>query len=295
MRLPCWFAVLLPQLVLAQGISPVILDVAGNTTKVITRSTCGDPLQVGYSVTLLGAMCSSFKIWVTQATSCADAQAAGEPLVGEKSVTELQLQRTGYFTLSPTDLPGLSGGDGGVQCGDAQEVEQKYYVCGAYTYSSYSCVSGSTLVAKSTSPPTILYDTKPPAMPSIIDVLARDSAAQVDFSASTDTVTVHAETRVAGAAGFVPNVDAQATAGSLRLTGLENGVTYDVRIFGEDAAGNLSPATEPVRVTPIHVDGFFGGYVAAGGHETGGCSTAGALLLPLAGLLAVGALRRRRS
>ncbi len=81
-----------------------------------------------------------------------------------------------------------------------------------------------------------------------------------------------------------------------RSTGLINGTTYVVRAFSLDEVDNQSAPSDEQTAIPQASNGFWAEYKAAGGHDTGGCSSAGAAVpsvLSALGVL-VALLRRRR-
>lgn len=82
---------------------------------------------------------------------------------------------------------------------------------------------------------------------------------------------------------------------SVRLTGLTNDVTYDIRVIAYTAAGNPSTTlSDPFPGTPRPVDDFWNHYTKDGGREQGGCGGPVGALALLA-LLPLGwRLRRRR-
>ncbi|MGI5863252.1 MAG: hypothetical protein ACOX6T_14500 [Myxococcales bacterium] len=82
------------------------------------------------------------------------------------------------------------------------------------------------------------------------------------------------------------------------ITKLVNAQPYRVKLFAMDSAGNLSQPSAPLTATPQQVYDFYERYRCQGGTEEGGfgCSAgAGVTLVPLAGLIVVGLLRRRNT
>jgi hypothetical protein len=81
------------------------------------------------------------------------------------------------------------------------------------------------------------------------------------------------------------------------ISGLINGQQYEIYMVAIDDAGNYSAASNKLQATPQNVHDFYERYRCAGGKEEGGfgCSSAGATLLPLSALAALGLLLRRRS
>jgi hypothetical protein len=83
------------------------------------------------------------------------------------------------------------------------------------------------------------------------------------------------------------------------VSGLTNGTLYDVRIYGEDAAGNFTDPSDVVQATPVASEGFYKTYRREGGADRGGCGDIGGggmdWRLALLGLGILPLLRRRRS
>ncbi|MBI5545399.1 MAG: hypothetical protein HY901_16055 [Deltaproteobacteria bacterium] len=88
--------------------------------------------------------------------------------------------------------------------------------------------------------------------------------------------------------------DGTAVKGDVR--GLRNNQRYRFVLVAVDAAGNVSAGSAPVWATPLVVHDFYRRYRCAGGTEEGGfgCSTAGAVMVPAAGVALLALLLRRR-
>jgi hypothetical protein len=143
---------------------------------------------------------------------------------------------------------------------------------------------------KASAPPTITYDSKPPAAPTITSVVAQDSALVINFTVGTDASTVEVE--YASAVGpYNRRPTGPASSGSIRLDGLTNGVNYAVLLTAFDAAGNQSDASNASSGIPVASFGFFATYQKDGGDTAGGCAAVPAGACPL---LALGWLARRR-
>lgn len=91
---------------------------------------------------------------------------------------------------------------------------------------------------------------------------------------------------------------------STRISGLQNGIPYQVGVAAVDRRGNASPIQRVLVQTPIPTRDFWRGYKEAGGEAQGGyCALASAGAHPPGAALAVGGLlalvlgfrRRRRS
>jgi len=96
--------------------------------------------------------------------------------------------------------------------------------------------------------------------------------------------------------GICGRAPVSATTSSYALRNLHNDQQYEIVLVAVDAAGNVSAGSAPAFGRPRAVNAFFQRYRCAGGVEQGGfgCSTAGAVLLPVAALLAIALVVRRR-
>jgi MYXO-CTERM domain-containing protein len=96
--------------------------------------------------------------------------------------------------------------------------------------------------------------------------------------------------------GFQSMTVTDGTISSATVTGLVNDQQYAFVVVAVDIAGNDSSGSAPVNGTPMVVQDFYRRYRCEGGTDTGGfgCSTAGAVLVPIAALAALALVRRRR-
>jgi hypothetical protein len=85
-------------------------------------------------------------------------------------------------------------------------------------------------------------DLTPPTTPSNVQVTPGDTVATVAWDAVADAVKY-----VVSVTGLA---DQEVTTSSIDLTGLTNGVSYDVTVVAEDASGNQSAPTAAVSFTP---------------------------------------------
>ncbi len=292
---------LLPAVAVAQvNLLPLSIRLVNDST-VETYTFRDDQCDATISVQWIytsGIVCSNLKLWATENSSCGDVAAANDLGYDEVSNLLVQTQKSGTFSVDISKLPGFANAptDGGtaVRCGDLG-VTKTHRICGAMTTSfQVGCFSPTAFDA---SPLELVYDTKPPSLPTIT-VSAQDGAAKVEFSnLDSDTTTVFAEYRpwdVSDAGAYVQTDPVVSTTGFVKIANLTNGVQYDVRARAVDAAGNQSDATAAQQVTPIRAIGFFGELRQDGSTEQGGCAVAGSMLmLPLAGLALARALARK--
>lgn len=294
----------------AQFVGPSLeLDFGGQTSRVLTAADCGGQVSVTWTANSGGNLpCSDITLWVTTATTCADAPGASDIQLSGSGLgaNTWPTQRTGTALIDVNSLPVFASSstdaDGGTtittKCSDAL-LERDMLVCGSFKYgNTFSGCSSSATVAKPSSPPTLRFDDVPPPAPDLGEIVPLDSALQVAASAATsDTILIHLEYRRAGDADFVSGGSFGTDRTSGKITGLENGVPYEVRARGEDQAGNIGPPSDVQISVPVHTQGFFDRYKQAGGEETGGCAAgAGGPLLGLGGALLAGFFfsRRRR-
>lgn len=282
----------LAQVTLAQ-ISIRRVDDATSETYTFAAGQCADTLNIRWSNNgVVTQLCSSFRVWATEG-ECDDAPGTGDVRYEDVSQLTFQSIRAGQFTVKISELPGFANAaanaDGGtvLTCG-SDRYSKSHRICGNIDTSFNGCVSVSKLAASGL---RLVYDTLPPGPPTLGEVTAQDEAVRVAFTADSDTSVVLVEAKAADAADYVQVGEAPVVNAFVRGTGLKNGVRYDVRLRGRDAAGNVSDPSASGEVTPIRTVGFWGYYKEAGGTDGQGCSV-GIGLAPLA--LALWALRRAR-
>lgn len=260
-----------------------------NDTVLFSAGACNDLLTVQWSVSsYVGTPMGSMKLWATTAASCPPEATSSDKTFDEIPQYTWMTMKTGTFTVRYSDLPGFAGttttADGGTvvttSCGDLGK-RVSMLICGTYP-SSMSLYTAATNTAAS--PLKVIYDTQPPTAPSIGSTSAFDGTARISFTADSDTSEVFAQARLVPDGGFPDGGDADlgfetrasasATATGVKLTGLVNNTTYQVRLFAKDAAGNQSPMSDPpVEVMPVRTIGFWGAYRDAGGTDQAGCTS----------------------
>ncbi len=254
-------------------------------------SSCGGTLQATWTSTLRGVPCGDMAVWITNG-ECGDAPATGDHSLDSVTSALVLTVRTGTITINlaqtPTgDLTGFTSElDGGASCGQPDtEVDMK--LC-----ASIPLQSGVSCIQNHASPLDIVYDTKPPATPSIDTVTVKDASLQIGVTYSSDSEFVYVEAKGAGEADFGHSTQiVVADTSSGTISGLVNGTTYDLRAYAVDAAGNVSGYSDIVSATPLHTTGFWEAYRRAGGQAQGCSAVWGAPVLAGALLLL---LRRRR-
>lgn len=262
---------------------------------------CNDTLTLRWSNTLtfsLSTQCTQnpLKLWASSGDSCPESPGSGDTRYEDIPSLTLNTLRQGTFTVKISELPDFKStttADGGTQgsCSTTTPTTKTHVICGSVEYALSSGVTCGTATKMSATPLKLIFDTKPPGAPTITEYAAQDEAVRVGFSVDGDTTVVTLEAQGPTDGDFKQLAETAASNGFVRGDGLENNVTYQVRLRARDAAGNVSEPSETLQVTPIRTLGFWGYYKDAGGTETGGCSV-GAGLMPL--LLAAFAFRRAR-
>ncbi len=176
--------------------------------------------------------------------------------------------------------------------------------CDAVDATRYVCLRLSGGMVEVTASLEVVVDTVRPSAPQVDRIEAGDSLVRVEWSypgeAPADLFGHRIRYRIAGSMDE-PSEGPTLTPASLRsgtLTGLENGVTYEVWVVAVDDVGNVSsdPASG-VLATPAPTRDFWEYYKSKGGQATGcqsGGGDAGWLALFGALALLLPAARRRR-
>jgi uncharacterized protein (TIGR03382 family) len=176
------------------------------------------------------------------------------------------------------------------------------YLCASFPVSSLVSTTTETGVF------TVNYALQPPAAPIGLTVQAGDSHLRLSWSpgnAADNILTYDVFAVLSGrvlAPGERPAQSVtSATTADVQKTddgsSLQNGVSYDLAVRGNDVYGNTSAISAPTPGTPVQIDDFYNRYRNAGGQAAGGggCAAGGdAGLLGGLVLLAFAAVRRRR-
>jgi len=162
----------------------------------------------------------------------------------------------------------------------------------------YLCVEwaasvGGTPAGRATAQLTLDL-TAPAVAPVLKNVGVGDTRLYPSWTGIADTgATYKAYADAAGGTSPAKSSD-EAAATSSTITGLTNGVVYNVTVRGFDPAGNPSPASAALQGTPETVSDFWDEYRSRGGKETGGCSSGAAGILALLGAAVAPLVTRRR-
>jgi hypothetical protein len=294
MRLFLLFLMSSTALAQTTGVTPVAFGIretpqATTDQLVIGASACGTSRLVYWEWNQIGTQpCGNMRIWATTGTC---SEKPGEKDVEYGSINQLLIStRSGSFTVVIDELPGFLAGSA-TPCGGSAQLTLEHKIC-ASVPASLQCFGIQNPQTLTASPLRIIYDSQPPNVPIIDDVLSQDKAVKVMFSVSADTTQVIPFVRPQGTSDFTqrPTVSL-GTGREIVIDGLLNGTTYDVVLRAIDGAGNESADSQLKAGTPRRTIGFWGTYREAGGTDTGGCSTT----LGLAPFFALGWFLRRRS
>lgn len=278
----------------AQTVSPLTIRRVDDPTidsYTFGAAQCRDTLTVRWTYSLNVNLCTGLKLWSTEGT-CGDAPGTADVKYDEVPQFTVSSLRSGTFSVKIAELPAFAAADTATPCG-GQGIAKTHQLCGMLEYTTYICGSGQQKI--SASPLKLIYDTAPPTAPSITGFFAQDGAIKVSFTADADTSVVLGEVKGPSDAAFRSSGEAAVSAGALRITGLTNGTTYDVRVRGRDASGNVGEASEIISATPVRTVGFFGVLREKGSSEQGGGCSLGGPLVPLGLLALAGLFARRRS
>lgn len=276
----------------------VTVTVNGGATASFSPSGCGNQFTVAWTLGGTVAPCSPFTGWVTSGT-CGDAPGTGDHQFLSVDQGALLTQRSGNATFTAAELPGFSGGDSGIACGDV--TTRTWRIC-TYVetpgFTGFATTCGTNNQKLRSTSTTVSYDGEPPAAPTLEAVVSQDEGLRASVKGIPgDAVEVRVGTRLSGTDAVFTLSDRAAISGdtvTVAVSGLRNDVEYEVVAYAVDAADNTSAGSEALRGTPRKTDGFFGQYRSLGGEERGGCASAPvSSLLPLAGLLLALARRRR--
>ncbi len=264
---------------------------AGTATTAVNASNCDSSVTVTWAISAAGTSCNSgLRIWVDTGSCGTDPDDGVEPLI---QVSNWNTQLTGTTQLTVSELPGISGSDEGVGCG---QIEKDYKVCGALQYNNG--LSGCQAL-QAANAPTLRYDGLPPQAPGAPTLSSLDNSVGVSFVAPGDTAFMVVQFRRAGSTNDFTRLErVSVSRGGQRIEGLANGVEYEVQVLAIDSAGNESAPSPSSIGQPKVTIGFFSEYRRAGGAESGGCgamqggAAAGGGVLALYGLWAFS--RRRR-
>lgn len=284
----------LPVTALSQTQASLEIAVNGEESVVLSSARCGESIQFRYTTGAGMALtiCKNLEIWLTTSATCESAPPDGAVI----ETIGTPLSDAGEFTKSVASLPPFGGDQAACT---SQQIDQTWRVCGTYAVPQVfggACSSATDAVIRETTPPTIRFDSLPPEPPEIVSVGALDNAVSVQLQSPSDD-TVEVVVTATPVAGGPPGTASTAEVdGTVTIGDLVNGAEYAITAVARDDAGNESAPSAPSSGTPIATGGLFERYVAAGGEEQGGCSSAGVAtsgLLPL--LVGFWFLGRRRS
>jgi uncharacterized protein (TIGR03382 family) len=254
---------------------------------------------------LTGTPCSSLQIWVTSAADCETAPTGTDFLaatIPQSQFVGMPMQ-TGNVQFTVNQMVGAGSDAGTFACG-AKGFEATFLVCAAISMDLSALCTTKQVVQTSvaTTVPTaaeIRYDTKPPGAPTLTAVDPLDTKLSLTFAVGTDTDTtndfIFVQIKAPTDSDF-HNTGNAVSAGltTTTITGLTDGITYQVRLYAQDQAGNVSDPSNVMSGTPVASSGFWGAYRADGGGAQGCSAAPGAIGAGLLLLLASLWIQQRR-
>jgi uncharacterized protein (TIGR03382 family) len=264
---------LLSSVATAQSVTATLTSATSQSTVSFGPSDCGGrTVSVTWKVS--GTPCSDLSLWLTQPNKeCGTAAESGDRALDSIPVATIRSTpgATSTFSFNVTQLP-FATTDGGGGCSTLTD-EVTFRVCGAVSgqTSIYDPTCSST--ATKATPLKVVFDGKAPDAPNIESASGLDGAVIANVSEPADTVSLRLVVSQGGTE--VKTVNQDVGLGAIKVTGLQNEVTYQLVAYAIDDAGNVSTASEAKEATPLKTNGFMEEYVGAGGKETGGCGAAG--------------------
>lgn len=236
---------------------------------------------------------TSYDLYVSDTSGCPQ---KGSTVNGVTSTANTNSIQTGIGQTS------LNEGDTA-----ATVLSKAAVACSSATTSLFLCVFATGSNASTTTPlatGTLQLDLVAPAAPNLLGVSPGDGSLKVSWSVgagSADAGTsgsansyrvYYAPADGSAAEKFAAFSGSGTTSG--RVTGLTNGVTYDVTVTALTIGSNESARSSALTGTPIPVEDFWRLYQNAGGREQGGCATGAAGLAALVALAPLVLRRKRR-
>lgn len=302
----------------------ISLDLAPGNSAWFNRSQCERNATIALSYNIPAEVLiegSKILVFAGNGSTCGDEG----PAEGKATFEEMPIStsnNSGSVTIAVRSLT--------TECVDGREDD--FYVCLNLIQPQLEA-NGTTTKDTVTKKDKLrlTYDSTPPAAPAITSLKAGDGSLRLGWNPIDEIDYFEIFYRTAGEAPVgddtictavapIDPVDAGPIAGeptplpfdeslwpedervsngeatSEEIRGLVNNQRYQLTVVAVDLAGNRGPPSDTFAGTPQVVQDFYRRYRCAGGTEEGGfgCSTAGAVLLPAAGLAALALMRRRR-
>jgi hypothetical protein len=225
-----------------------------------------------------GSSGSTIEIYGSDTSGCATGSDTVKTttLVDNLSSSRTSYPVSGESKLTLADLLSAAG----KSVTDCEGSDFRVYVCVKLLDSSGSVVATASAGVK-------LQLERPPP-PTGVSTTVGERAIWVSWSAgdaTTDAPASSATYKAFASEGGHTFESSETSSTSVRVSGLENGTTYDVWVVAYSAAGNAGARSDLTVGTPQHVYDFYDLYTSAGGSTSGGCGHGGS-----AGLLSLAAL-----
>ena len=262
LRLRSLLATALAALPLTAGANSLTLDDDDQTISIDECENRGSQ-SIDMSWDLSSSSGSSIEILGSNASGCSSDDTTAV-LVSDLSTSQASYPASGDSTITLSDVLTAAG----------KTIDS----CSGSDFYVYVCVrlldSSGTTVTTSTA--SIRFQLTRPPPPTGLSVGVGENALYVTFTTGTTTTAAPAASKTyrafASAGGSTFQSGETTSKSDVRISGLENGTTYDVWVVAYSEAGNASQTSEKSAGTPQQVYDFFELYKQQGGVESGGCS-----------------------
>ncbi len=281
-RLLLLLALLTPAAGLAQTAGNVLIVPAAFGPSDCNNTT--DLVTIAWTSSALIVTGDKYKVYVNNASTCPASAAATGTLVETLDAT-LPTQTLGTLTRAQFITASTAS------C-LATAADSIIYVCVQH-------VDVNGTVFRATATGSAPLNLKPPPVPEGVTAAPGDSALYVSWVDGPSNGVAAATYEVTAETYPVPDVTPtriQSFTGRTnnKVSGLVNGVEYQVTVKALAAGSSPSAASLPAYGTPEPVSSFWDQYQEDGGREQGGCAGGPAGVLSLLGVaLALRGLRRR--
>ncbi len=283
-------------LAVSTAVSPALAGAATLTLDdaTISRAECVDRASQDIQLTwdFSSSSGAQYQILASNASGCSTSSSTSSITTGtlvdgiSASSTSGTYPSSGDSALPLSDAFSAAG----YSPGDCTGEDTQIYLCVELLSSSGDVVATASARLK-------VQLASPPA-PTSVATTAGENALNVSWSAGTATSSASATSRTYrafAAAGGLTFESSETSGKSARITGLDNGTTYDVTVLAYSESGNASDPSELTFGAPVAVNDFWEQYQQGGGSENGGCEHGRAGPLALLGVVLALALVRRRS
>ncbi len=251
--------------------------------------------KLTFTWTLTGSGSGNFKILVSDNSSC-------QPTNTTTATHTADLVSTPFSGTLPSGQYPATGATAQIlpsQAIAALNGTGLAYTCSGQDRTLFFCVVQTDQGANQQANGQITLQVLAPGAPTgVVAGPADNGALRVSWTAPSSTTVaanyVVTATPAPGGPDTSTHQTGQVSGTSTTIGGLTNDQNYSITVTPYSSAGNVGTPSDAITAAPVAVTDFWTAYRGAGGHEAGGCSTAGgaAALAAVLGLAAL-VLRRR--